>query len=145
MKSLNIEQIQKILPHRYPMLLIDKVIESEPGKQIIAIKNVTINEAFFQGHFPQRAVMPGVLIIEAMAQASILIYYERYKDELKATPEFYLGSVKASFTHPVFPGDQIKFEAEAVKLLPTSGFITVKAFVDEKQVAEADLVFAIKR
>lgn len=145
MKTLNIEEIQKILPHRNPMLFIDKVIDIEDGKRVVAIKNVTTNDWFFQGHFPGKPIMPGSLIVEAMAQTAIIIYYSAYEKELKKTPEYYLGSIKASFLHPVVPGDQLRLEAETVKLLPTGAFVSAKAFVKDVKIAEAELVFATKR
>ncbi len=140
----NIEELQKILPQRYPFLLIDKVTQSSPGKSVTAIKNVTINDWFFEGHFPGNPVMPGTLIIEAMAQASILLYHSGFEDKLKKRPDYYLGSVKARFHHPVVPGDQLKLISESVKLLSTGAFVSAKAFVEDKLVAEADLVFAVK-
>ncbi len=145
MATLGIEQIEKILPHRYPMLLIDRVLELEPGKRVVTIKNLTTNDHFFQGHFPGAPIMPGTLIVEAMAQASILLYHSAYKEDLKNTPKYYLGSIKARFSHPVFPGDQLRIESETVKLLSTGAYVTARAFVGDKQAAEADLIFAIKR
>lgn len=145
MREFGIDQIKKMLPHRPPMLLIDKVTDLEPGKRAVAIKNVSINEWFLQGHFPGKPIMPGSLIVEAMAQTSILLYHSAYEDELKKVPEYYLGSIKASFTHPVFPGDQLRMEAKTVKLLPTGAFVNVKAFVSDKSIAEADLVFSVKK
>ncbi|MBU2541850.1 MAG: 3-hydroxyacyl-ACP dehydratase FabZ [Candidatus Omnitrophica bacterium] len=145
MKTLDIDQIKKVLPHRHPMLLIDRVIELEPGKRVVAIKNVSINDSFLQGHFPGNPIMPGTSIVEAMAQASIVLYHSGYEDELVNVPNYYLGSIKARFIHPVFPGDQLSLEAETVKLLPTGAFISTKAFVKDKQIAEAELVFAVKK
>lgn len=143
--ELNIEQIEKILPHRHPMLLVDRVIDLEPGKRVVAIKNVAVSDIFLQGHFPGRPIMPGTSIVEAMAQTSILLYHSGYEKELKKVPDYYLGSIKAHFTHPVLPGDQLRIEAEAVKLLPTGAFVTTKAFIGNKQVAEAELVFSVKK
>jgi 3-hydroxyacyl-[acyl-carrier-protein] dehydratase len=143
--ELDIHQIKEILPQRYPFLFIDRVTELEPGKKVIAYKNVTINDIFFQGHFPQKPIMPGVLIIEAMSQASILLYYSAYKDDLDKKPDYYLGSVKAKFRHTVTPGDQLRIEARTVKILPTGAFVETKAFVEDKEIAEAGLIFAIKR
>jgi 3-hydroxyacyl-[acyl-carrier-protein] dehydratase len=143
MKPLDIEQIKKMLPHRQPMLLIDKVIDLEPGKRVVAIKNVSINDWFLQGHFPGKPITPATVIVEAMAQASIVLYQSAYQSQLTEVPDYYLGSIKASFLHPVIPGDQLKLEAETVKLLPTGAFVSVKAFVEDKKCAEADLVFAV--
>lgn len=138
-----IDRIMEILPQRYPFLLIDRIAELEPGKRVIAYKNVSINDWFFEGHFPGKPVMPGTLIIEAMAQASIVLYHSGYEDKLKGRPDYYLGSIKARFMHPVYPGDQLRLVAESVKLLPTGAYINVKAYVGDKDIAEADLVFSV--
>ncbi|MEW6100886.1 MAG: 3-hydroxyacyl-ACP dehydratase FabZ [Candidatus Omnitrophota bacterium] len=142
---LEIEQIRKILPQNYPFLFIDRVIDLVPQKKAVAIKNVSINDNFFEGHFPGQPIMPGTLIIEALAQTSILIYHSAYEGELKEKPSYYLGSVKARFLHPVVPGDQLRLEAEAAKVLSTGAFINTKAFVGEKLVVEAELIFVVKR
>jgi len=141
----DIEKIMEILPHRYPFLLIDRIDELEPGKRAVAHKNVTINDWFFKGHFPGKPIMPGMLILEAMAQTSILLYFSAYEKDLKNTPEYYLGSVKARFLNPVFPGDQLRMVAETVKLIPTGAFVNTKAFVGEKAIAEAELIFSVKK
>jgi len=145
MEPLSIEEIQKVLPQRYPFLLIDRVLEIVPGQKVTAIKNISINEGFFSGHFPGKPVMPGALILEAMAQASIFLYHSGYKNELNKTPEYYLGSIKARFKNPAGPGDQLRLVAQTDKLLATGAFVTVKAFVNETEIAEAELVFAVKR
>ncbi len=138
--SLTFEEIKKILPHRYPFLLIDKVIEVEADKKIKAIKNVTNNEPFFQGHFPHNAVMPGVLIIEAMAQAgAICLLVER---EVKGTLVF-AGIEKAKFRKPVVPGDTIILEVEVLNLKKRFCKLCGKAFVDNVLVAEATFTSAL--
>ena len=145
MLELDIEEIQKVLPQRFPFLMIDRVIELEPGKRVVAIKNVSINEGFFSGHFPGRPVMPGVLIIEAMAQAMIMLFYDAQATAKEKMPAYYLGAVKVRFLAPVFPGDQLKIISETVKLLPEGGFASAKAYVGDKIIAEADLVFAARK
>ncbi|MFA5337121.1 MAG: 3-hydroxyacyl-ACP dehydratase FabZ [Candidatus Omnitrophota bacterium] len=144
MESLDINQIQKILPQSYPFLFVDKVTELEAGKRIVAIKNLSITENFFQGHFPQNPVMPGALIIEAMTQASIILYWSSYKDKMTKDSKFYLGSANAKFRHPAFPGDQLRIEALVAKLLPTGGFLDVKTFVKNTEIAQAELIFIVK-
>lgn len=141
---LDIETIQKFLPQRVPFLMIDRVIDLDPGKKVVAIKNVTINEKFFAGHFPGNPVMPGVLIIEAMAQASIMLFC----DDPQATPEshatYYLGSVKVKFLNPVFPGDQLRITVEPVKVISNAAIVNAIAQVDDKEVAKGELSFSIK-
>jgi 3-hydroxyacyl-[acyl-carrier-protein] dehydratase len=142
---MTIEEIQKVLKHRFPFLLIDRVLEIEDGKRAVAIKNVTINDWFFQGHFPDLPIMPGTLIVEAMAQTSIIIYYSAYKNELKEKADYFLGQVKVRFLNPVVPGDQLKLIAKTDKLLPTGGFVSATASVGDKTIATAELIFAAKR
>ena len=146
MVILDKNEIKKILPHREPILMIDAVIELDQGKRVVAIKKTTNDDFFFKGHFPNRPIMPGTSIVEAMAQASILLYYSAYENKLgNKIPEYYLGSVKARFLHSVLPGDELRIESETVRLLPTTAFVTAKAYVKDKQIAEAELVFAVKK
>ena len=146
MNALNKDEIKKILPHREPMLLIDEILDIQRGKRVVAIKKVTIEDQFLKGHFPGKPVMPGALIIEAMAQASILLYHSAYEDKLdNRIPEYYLGSVKARFLHSAFPGDELRIEAETVRLFPNGGCAAVKTYVKDIQIAEAELVFVIKQ
>lgn len=141
---LNFEQIKEIIPQRFPMILIDKVTEHKKGKSLIAIKNVSGNDIYFLGHFPKNAVMPGNLITEAAAQAAIVLYHVS-KNKDKSIPTYLLGSTKASFHHPVVPGDQLRIEATAKRLLSNGGYISTNIFVEEKLVAQIDIVFKVKR
>ena len=141
---LNIEEIQKILPQRYPFLMIDKVLESEPGKKVVAIKNVTINDGFFAGHFPDKPLMPGVLIIEAMAQAAILLFYSEESPAKKKQPAYYLGAVRVRFLNPVFPGDQLKLTVEPVKAISGAAIVNATATVGAQEVAKGELSFSAK-
>ena len=138
---MDIKEIMEIIPHRYPFLLIDKVIEIEEGKKIVAIKNVTMNEQFFQGHFPVEPVMPGVLIIEAMAQAGAcaILSMEEYKGKIA-----YFGAINnAKFRYKVVPGDTLRLEVELLKLKKVAGIGKGVAYVGDKKVAEAELTFMI--
>lgn len=138
-------EIIKILPQRFPFLFIDRVLEFEKGKRLVALKNVTINEAYFHGHFPLSPVMPGVLLIEAMGQAGILFLNLNVYDnlaEIKNADIYYLCSVKARFLHPVTPGDQVIVEVTPVKVAKDSGIIKAIAKVNGKEVARAELVGA---
>lgn len=140
---LNIEEIQKILPQRYPFLMIDKVLELEPGKKVVAMKNVTINDGFFAGHFPEKPIMPGVLIIEAMAQAAIMLFYKSGDINPKKM-SYYLGSVKVRFLNPVFPGDQLKITVEPIKIVSGAGIVNALATVVDNEVAKGELSFSVK-
>ena len=129
-------EIQGLLPHRYPFLLVDRVKELEPGSRIVAIKNVTVNEPFFQGHFPGRPVMPGVLIIEAMAQAGGVLVFKSGGPAGK--PVVYLTGIdEAKFRKPVVPGDQLRFEIDVLKKRPPFWKMQGKAYVDDEVVCEA--------
>jgi beta-hydroxyacyl-ACP dehydratase FabZ len=136
----DIQKIMACLPHRYPFLLIDRVIELEPGDRISALKNVTINEAFFQGHFPGQPVMPGVLIIEAMAQAGGILAYESSADANHGKLIYFMGMDKVRFRKPVVPGDQLIFVAKILKMRRKVAKMAGTASVDNQLVAEAELM-----
>ena len=141
--QLDICEIKKIIPHRFPFLLIDKVIDLQPNQKLTAIKNVSINEQFFVGHFPDEKIMPGVLIIEAMAQAACVYFY--YSRNLQGKNcIYYLAKVEAKFFSPVVPGDQLKIEVTTIKLMPKVGFLKTKALVGERLCAEAEIGFSVK-
>jgi 3-hydroxyacyl-[acyl-carrier-protein] dehydratase len=136
--TFDIQEILGFLPHRYPFLLIDRIVEFERTKRLVAIKNVTINEPFFQGHFPGYPIMPGVLVVEAMAQAGgIIIMYELPDREKKLV--VFTGIERAKFRRPVTPGDQLRIEVEVLSFRPRAGRIEGKAYVDGKLACEATL------
>ena len=137
---IEIKEIMNILPHAYPFLLVDRIIEVEPGKRIIGIKNVTYNEPFFPGHFPGRPIMPGVLIIEAMALTAGLLVFSSIPEEEHKKPVYFLRIDNARFRKPVIPGDQLRLELEITKHRQSFWGFRGKAFVDEKLVAEAELL-----
>ena len=137
------ERIAAILPHRYPFLLVDRVVELDPGKSIVAIKNVTLNEPFFNGHFPGHPVMPGVLIVEALAQTSGLLLGLSGTHAEKEDRIFYLAKVdNARFLKPVVPGDQLRLEVQLKRLLRGMGIFTARAMVDGKEAATCELMCA---
>jgi 3-hydroxyacyl-[acyl-carrier-protein] dehydratase len=142
--QLDFEEIKKLIPQRFPFIMIDKVLEIEPGKHAIAVKNISGNDMVFLGHFPDKAVMPGALIIEAMAQTAIILFAAGKEKEEGKKPMYYFGSVKARFLHPAVPGDQLKIRIENVKSLPTGAYVSGEAFVDDKKITEAELVFSVK-
>jgi beta-hydroxyacyl-ACP dehydratase FabZ len=135
---LDIRTILGILPHRYPFLLVDRIVAIEGDKKVVGIKNVTFNEPFFQGHFPGNPVMPGVLIVEAMAQVGAVLLLRRVPDREKKLV-YFAGIDKARFRRPVTPGDQLRFEVEVLKLRSRSARLRGEAFVDGALVAEAEL------
>ena len=137
--EIGIAEILKILPHRYPFLLVDRILEVEKGKRIVGIKNVTFNEEFFQGHFPGNPVMPGVLIVEAMAQVSAIGLHGVVPDQEKKI--LYLSAVdRCKFRRPVVPGDQLRIEAEILNLKSRICKCRAVATVDGKVCAEAELL-----
>ena len=145
--QLDIKEILDRIPHRYPMLLIDRVLDMVPGKSIKALKNVSINEPFFTGHFPRHPVMPGVLILEAMAQAAAIFSFAEETGLKPVDGEvvyYFVGIDGARFRKPVLPGDQLIIEVEAERLGRTICKYQSKAFVDGVVVAEAKLMCAIR-
>ncbi len=132
---MNILEIQKILPHRFPFLLIDRITELEPKSKAVGLKNVTINEPFFQGHFPDYPIMPGVLVIEAMAQVSGILAFQ---SGAEGNSVYFMSIEKAKFRKPVVPGDQLIFEVNVVQQRNNVWKFSGQAFVDKKLVAEAE-------
>lgn len=139
---INVEEIMSIIPHRYPFLLVDKIIEFETGKRIVGIKNVTINEPFFQGHFPGKPVMPGVLIIEAMAQVGAVLMLKDLEDRNEKLALF-AGIDEARFRKQVTPGDVLRFEVEVLKVKSVTAKLKGKAFVGDDLVCEANVLCAM--
>jgi len=136
--TFNIQEILDFLPHRYPFLLIDRVVEFERAKRLVAIKNVTINEPFFQGHFPGYPIMPGVLVVEAMAQAGGIMLMHDLPDRAEKLVVF-TGIERAKFRRPVTPGDQLRIEIDVLSFRPRAGRIAGRALVDGKLACEATL------
>ncbi|HEY2346476.1 MAG TPA: 3-hydroxyacyl-ACP dehydratase FabZ [Xanthomonadaceae bacterium] len=146
-QTCDIEAIMAMLPHRYPFLMVDRVLGYETGKSLRAIKNVTVNEPFFQGHFPGHPVMPGVMIIEAMAQSAGLLVQLSAPPRAEGDPQpiFYLVKVdKARFNRIVVPGDQLVFEVELLRTLRNMGLYACRAMVDGTEVASAEMLCARK-
>ena len=139
---MDVNEIQRIIPHRYPFLLVDSILELEPARRIVGIKNVSMNEPFFQGHFPGTPVMPGVLIVEAMAQvAAVMVLKEIADRENKLV--YFSGIDRARFRQPVVPGDQIRIVVEVIKMRPRHGKLKAEAYVKERMVAEAEIFSTI--
>ena len=145
MSVMTIDEIKEYLPHRYPFLLIDRVVSFEKDKRIVALKNVTVNEPFFPGHFPHHAVMPGVLIVEAMAQAAAVLSLKSlgHKNDGKWV-YYFVGIDGARFKRPVTPGDQLRLEVDAGRNARGMAKFTAVARVDDTVVAEAELLCALR-
>lgn len=135
-KVFGIEEIKQLIPQRFPFLMIDKVVEASPEK-VVAIKNVSVNEHYFAGHFPDQKVMPGVLMIEAMAQTGIILYKQKFQND----KVLFLMSVKSRFHAPVVPGDQFKIEVVPMKMMEKMGIFKATGSVDNKKVVEAEIAF----
>lgn len=142
-QTLDVDEIKRILPHRYPFLLVDRILSVEVGKRIVGLKNVTINEPFFQGHFPDNPIMPGVLIIEALAQVGGILALLSTPEHLGNPAIFLMGLDKVRFRKPVIPGDQLIMELEALRGGKKFFKMTGKAFVNQTLVTEAELMAAV--
>ena len=139
-KSLGIKEILEILPHRYPFVMVDRILDYEKSKYITGIKNVTINEPFFAGHFPGEPIMPGVMILEGMAQMGALLAYKSLADIIADKLVYFAGIDKVRFRKMVRPGDQIIFKIECIRMKPKLSKMTGKAYVDDQLAAEAELM-----
>jgi len=136
---LDVTEIMKLLPHRYPFLLVDRIVEMELGKKIVGLKNVTMNEPFFTGHFPGHPVMPGVLIIESMAQVAAILAYKSSDESLQGKVTYFVGIDNTKFRKPVVPGDQLQLHLEVTGCRRGIWNFSGKAYVDGKLVTESEL------
>ncbi len=143
------EEIKALVPQRFPFLMVDRVLSLEKGKRAVAIKNVTGNEIFFLGHFPNMAVMPGALIIESMAQTALILFRKSAEEDGKTFDDdntlFFFGGARVRFLKPVFPGDQLQIEVTMLKAISVGGVVKAVATVDGQRVAHAELSFGAKR
>ena len=145
MSGMDIHQVLQFLPHRYPFLLVDRVLSYEAGKNIVAMKNVTINEPFFNGHFPHHPVMPGVLIIEALAQAAAILTFKTHDHKADDNSVYYfVGIDNARFKKPVMPGDTLKLHAEIKRFARGIWWFTARATVDDQLATEAELMCTLR-
>jgi 3-hydroxyacyl-[acyl-carrier-protein] dehydratase len=143
---MDIHEIMRLLPHRYPIILVDRVLELEAGKRIAALKNVSINEPVFMGHFPHYPVMPGVLIIEALAQAAAILSFVTFDKRADKNAVYYFAGIdNARFKRPVGPGDQLRLEVELVREMRGIGKFNARALVDGQIAAEAELLCAYRQ
>ena len=140
---LNFEEIKKLVPQKYPFMFIDKVIELQKESRIVCLKNVSGNEPFFVGHFPDFAIMPGVLIVEALAQAAIILFKKSFDTEQNKGKVFLLASANVRFSKPVFPGDQLTLEIDIEKVISSAAIVKGVAKVGDKVVTKATLSFGV--
>jgi 3-hydroxyacyl-[acyl-carrier-protein] dehydratase len=147
--EIKFDEIKALLPQQFPLLMVDRVLSLEKGKRAVAIKNITGNELYFLGHFPNMAVMPGALIIESMAQTAILLFRKSFEGEDINLDDkntiFFFGSAKVRFLKPVIPGDQLRIEVVITKAISTGGIVDAVATVEGRRVAKAELSFGIKK
>jgi 3-hydroxyacyl-[acyl-carrier-protein] dehydratase len=140
---LNFEEVRELVPQKYPFLFIDKVIELQKKSRIVCLKNISGNEPFFAGHFPDFAIMPGVLIVEALAQASIILFKKSFDTEQNKDKVFLLASANVRFSKPVFPGDQLILEIDIEKVISSAAIVKGVAKVGDKVVTKATLSFGV--
>ena len=140
--QLDFEQIKEIIPQRFPFLMIDRVVEIEPGVRVVGIKNLSGNEWFYQGHFPKKAVTPGAMISEAVAQTGIVFFYVTQPSNRDVT--YLMGSLRMRFIEPVWPGDQMRIEVTPIKLTSTAGICHAKVTVEDRVVAKGEFGLAAK-
>ena len=139
--GLDAREILKVLPHRYPFLLVDRILEVDPGKRVVGLKNITVNEPQFTGHFPERPIMPGVLIVEAMAQVGAVLMLQQAQNQGKLAVLAGIDAMR--FRRMVVPGDQLRIEVEVLKFRGAIGKVAAKATVDGEVVTEGELLFSI--
>jgi 3-hydroxyacyl-[acyl-carrier-protein] dehydratase len=143
--EMDILEVINTIPHRYPFLFIDKIVEFVPKERIVGVKNVTINEPFFQGHFPNHPIMPGVLLIEAMAQVGCVLMFKSFDLNPKEYVVYFMGIDKARFRKPVKPGDTVKFVLESKVIKKSMAKLVGRAFVDDELVCEAEIMAMVAR
>jgi len=141
-KTLNSEQIKRIIPQRFPFLMLDRITMAEPGVRVVGVKNLSANEWFYQGHFPKRAVTPGAMICEAIAQVGI-VFFALSKGEGRDVT-YLLGGIKIRFLHPAWPGDQLRIEVTPVRVTSNAAILTGEVFVEERLIAKGEFTLAAK-
>jgi len=141
-QQLDFEQIKEIIPQRFPFLMLDRVIELEPGVRAVGLKNLTGNEWFYQGHFPKKAVTPGAMICEAIAQTGIVFFHAMHPDDRDVT--YLMGSLKIRFLEPVWPGDQLRIEVTPIKVTSRAGILSATVMVEDRAVAKGEFALSAK-
>ena len=143
-RGMDFEAVKRIIPQRFPFLMLDRIIEVRPGISAIGLKNLTGNEWFYQGHFPKRAVTPGAMITEAVAQTGIVFFHCSRDADAERDVTYLLGAVRMRFLEPVWPGDQLRMEVAAIKMLRESAMLSVRALVEDRVVAKGELSLSAK-
>lgn len=143
-RTLDFEAIREILPQRFPFIMLDRIIELEPGVRAVGIKHLSANEWFYQGHFPKRAVTPGAMICEALAQTGIILFHASRASELEHDVTYLLGAVRMRFLEPVWPGQQLRLEVSAGKITAQGAILQARAVVEERTVARGELALSAK-
>ncbi len=141
---LDFEAIKRIIPQRFPFLMLDRVIELEPGVRTVGLKNLTGNEWFYQGHFPKRAVTPGAMISEAVAQTGIVFFHYSRAGDVERDVTYLLGAIRMRFLEPVWPGDQMRLEVTPVKVMAQAAMLAARVLVDERLVAKGEFSLSAK-
>ena len=141
-RTLDFEQIKEIIPQRFPFLMIDRVVEMKPGVKVVAVKNLTGNEWFYQGHFPRRAATPGAMICEAVAQAGIVFFSLLQSQPRNVT--YLLGSIKMRFLHPAWPGDQLRIEVTPIRLMTNAGILNGSVSIGDREIARGEFALTAK-
>ena len=142
--QLNFEDIKQIIPQRFPFLMVDRIVEVIPGERAVGLKNLTGNEWFYQGHFPKRAVTPGAMISEAVAQTSIVLFHYSRVGAVEDDVTYLLGAIKMRFLEPVWPGEQLRLEVASIKLTSSAAMFAAQALVGERLVAKGELLLSAK-
>ena len=142
--QLDFEQIKQIIPQRFPFLMLDRVIELEPGVRAIGLKNLTGNEWFYQGHFPKQAITPGAMICEAIAQIGIVFFHYTREETIEHDVTYLLGAIKMRFLEPVWPGEQLRLEVTPVKVMSNAALLTARVMVEGRVVARGEFALSAK-
>ena len=143
-RQLDFEDIKRIIPQRFPFLMLDRITEIEPGVRAVGLKNLTGNEWFYQGHFPKRAVTPGAMISEAVAQTGIVFFHHSRADQAEQDITYLLGAIKMRFLEPVWPGDQLRLEVTPVKVTSDAAMLNARVIVEERVVAKGEFLLSAK-
>ena len=142
--QLDFEAVKRIIPQRFPFLMLDRILDVRPGVGAVGLKNLTGNEWFYQGHFPKRAVTPGAMIKEAVAQTAIVFFHYSREEDAEQDVTYLLGAIRMRFLEPVWPGDQLRLEVASIKMMRESAMLSARALVEDRVVAKGELLLSAK-